>query len=642
MTAIVQINQTFAGLPDSPVVTKICGVMRPEHALLASLYGANMLGLMFAPSSRQISLSDAIAIRRSLETSPSRPLIVGVFVNERIERVIQIAREVGLDIVQLSGEETPDEVAECSLSFPVVKVLRFPPGTPPADALRVISGYRALVGPDRLRFALDTYSAGAYGGTGRTSDWTLMRELARHEQIILAGGLNPDNVSSAISQVQPWGVDVSSGVELDGSKDPYRILSFLRNARSSTTQASKPSYNLPDAHGRFGDFGGQYAPEVLMPALRQLEIAYREAKADPAFIARLRQLEAGYVGRPTPLYFAAGLTAACGGARIYLKREDLAHTGAHKINNALGQGLLAVRMGKHRIIAETGAGQHGVAAATVCAMLGLECIVYMGEVDIERQALNVYKMRLLGAEVRPVSSGSRTLKDAINEAVRDWVTNVDTTHYLIGSAVGMHPYPTIVRDFQSVIGIESRQQSLDQLNALPDYVIACVGGGSNSIGIFHPFIDDTSVKLIGVEAAGSGIETGKHAATLSMGTVGVLHGSRSYMLQNADGQVIETHSISAGLDYPGVGPEHSHLKETGRATYVSVTDAQALEAFHQLCRTEGIIPALESSHALYHAAQLAKTLPQDTIILVNLSGRGDKDIHTVAQAGNPESPSPTL
>jgi tryptophan synthase beta subunit len=636
MTAIVQLNRTFAGLPDDHLITKICGIKQPEHGLLASLYGASMLGLMFAPSSRQISLADAIAIRRAVETAPNRPLLSGVFVNERIERVIQIAREVGLDIVQLSGEETPEEVADCALSFPVIKVLRFPSGTPVAEALRVIATYRALVGPDRLRFALDTYSEGAHGGTGRTSDWALMHELAKHEQIILAGGLNPENIAEAISQVQPWGVDVSSGVEVSGAKDPYRILSFLRTARATSdvppSENPVPKYDLPDAHGRFGEFGGQYAPEVLMPALQQLEAAYREAKADPAFTARLRQLEADYVGRPTPLYFAAGLTAACGGARIYLKREDLAHTGAHKINNALGQGLLAVRMGKHRIIAETGAGQHGVAAATVCAMLGLDCIVYMGEVDIERQALNVYKMRLLGAEVRPVSSGSRTLKDAINEAVRDWVTNVDTTHYLIGSAVGMHPYPTIVRDFQSVIGREARKQSLDQLNRLPDYVIACVGGGSNSIGIFHPFIEDASVRLIGVEAAGSGIETGKHAATLSMGSIGILHGSRSYMLQNADGQVIETHSISAGLDYPGVGPEHSHLKETGRATYVSVTDSQALEAFHQLCKAEGIIPALESSHALYHAAQLAKTLPQDKIIVVNLSGRGDKDIHTVAQS----------
>lgn len=390
-------------------------------------------------------------------------------------------------------------------------------------------------------------------------------------------------------------------------------------------------YNLPDAQGHFGQFGGKYAPEVLMPALEQLEKVYAECQADSEFQAELRHLERHYVGRPTPLYFAACMTREMGGARIYLKREDLAHTGAHKINNALGQALMARRMGKPRIIAETGAGQHGVATATVCAMLGLECVVYMGEVDIERQALNVFRMKLLGAEVCPVSSGSRTLKDAINEAVRDWVSNVSTTHYLIGSAVGMHPYPMIVRDFQSVIGREARQQSLEQTDQLPDYVVACVGGGSNSIGIFYPFIDDLSVKLVGVEAAGDGIESGKHASTLVAGSIGVLHGSRSYLLQDKDGQVSETHSISAGLDYPGVGPEHSYLKETGRAEYRGVTDAEALEGFKLLCRTEGIIPALESAHAIYYAGKLAASLPPDKMVVVNLSGRGDKDMNTVAE-----------
>jgi tryptophan synthase beta subunit len=393
-----------------------------------------------------------------------------------------------------------------------------------------------------------------------------------------------------------------------------------------------PSYNLPDANGRFGPFGGKFAPEVLMPALLELEQAYKECRDDPEFMAELHHLELHYSGRPTPLYFASGLSAKAGGARIYLKREDLAHTGAHKINNALGQALLARRMGKQRIIAETGAGQHGVATATVCAMLGLQCVVYMGEVDIERQALNVFKMKLLGAEVRPVSSGSRTLKDAINEAVRDWVSNVETTHYLIGSAVGMHPYPTIVRDFQSVIGREARTQCLEQIGRLPDYVVACVGGGSNSIGIFHPFIKDEDVQLVGVEAAGQGLASGKHAATLTAGSIGVLHGSRSYMLQDDDGQVIETHSISAGLDYPGVGPEHSYLKDTGRARYVAVTDGEALEGFQLLCRTEGIIPALEPAHAVHYACKLAATLAPDKIVVVNLSGRGDKDMHTVAGA----------
>jgi tryptophan synthase beta chain len=389
-------------------------------------------------------------------------------------------------------------------------------------------------------------------------------------------------------------------------------------------------YSLPDARGRFGEFGGKFAPEVLMPALEELERAYVECRADADFMGELRYLEEHYVGRATPLYCAEGLSREAGGALIYLKREDLAHTGAHKINNALGQALLAKRMGKKRIIAETGAGQHGVAVATVCAMLGLECVVYMGEVDIRRQALNVFRMKLLGAEVRPVSSGSRTLKDAINEAVRDWVTNVGTTHYLIGSAVGMHPYPVMVRDFQSVIGREARAQCLEQAGKLPDYVVACVGGGSNSIGIFHPFIDDAGVGLVGVEAAGEGIESGRHSCTLTTGSVGVLHGSRSYVLQDEHGQVMETHSISAGLDYPGVGPEHSYLKATGRARYAGVTDAEALEGFKMLCRTEGIIPALESAHAIYYAARLASKLTGDKIVLVNLSGRGDKDMHTVA------------
>ncbi|MEA2572956.1 MAG: tryptophan synthase beta chain [Chloroflexia bacterium] len=397
------------------------------------------------------------------------------------------------------------------------------------------------------------------------------------------------------------------------------------------TQA-EPTYNLPDANGHFGQFGGKYAPEVLMPALDELEQAYNHYKTDPDFLRELRHLEAHYVGRATPLYFAESLTLEMGGARIYLKREDLAHTGAHKINNALGQALLAKRMGKQRIIAETGAGQHGVATATVCAMLGLECIVYMGEVDIQRQALNVFRMKLLGAEVRPVSSGSRTLKDAINEAVRDWVANVGTTYYLIGSAVGMHPYPMIVRDFQSIIGREARAQSLEQAGRLPDYVVACVGGGSNSIGIFHPFIADSEVRLVGVEAAGEGVGSGKHACTLSAGSVGVLHGSRSYMLQDEHGQVIETHSISAGLDYPGVGPEHSYLRDTGRAKYVGVTDEEALEGFKLLCRTEGIIPALESAHAIYYGANLAASLAPDAMVVINLSGRGDKDMGTVAEA----------
>ena len=389
---------------------------------------------------------------------------------------------------------------------------------------------------------------------------------------------------------------------------------------------------LPDERGRFGQFGGMFIPETLMGAVHELQVEYQAAKTDEEFQSRLQLLSRHYVGRPTALYYAENLTRELGGARIFIKREDLAHTGAHKINNALGQGLLAQRMGKNRIIAETGAGQHGVATATVCSMLGQECIVYMGEEDIRRQALNVFRMRLLGAEVRPVTSGSRTLKDAINEAIRDWVTNVETTHYLIGSVVGPHPYPMMVRDFQAVIGREAREQLLSTVGRPPNYAIACVGGGSNAMGLFYEFVRDEDVRLVGVEAGGRGIETGEHSSTLVAGEIGVLHGSMSYLLQDDDGQVHEAHSISAGLDYPGVGPEHSWLKDTGRAEYVSVTDDQALEGFQLLCRTEGIIPALEPSHAVYYVSQLAPKLDREQIILLGLSGRGDKDMDTVAGA----------
>ena len=389
---------------------------------------------------------------------------------------------------------------------------------------------------------------------------------------------------------------------------------------------------LPDSSGHFGPFGGQFVPETLMTALAELAEAYHQAREDELFQRELASLLRDYAGRPTPLYFAQNLSERLGGARIYLKREDLAHTGSHKINTALGQGLLAKRMGKPRVVAETGAGQHGVAAATVCAILGLECVVYMGEEDIARQALNVFRMKLLGAQVIPVASGSRTLKDAINEAIRDWVTNVGNTHYLLGSTVGPHPYPMMVRDWQSVIGQEAREQILAAAGRLPDFAVACVGGGSNAMGLFHPFYADADVRFIGVEAAGDGLESGRHAASLGRGRPGVLHGSLSYLLQDKWGQVLETHSVSAGLDYPGVGPEHSYYKEAGRATYVAVTDKEALEGFCLLCQTEGIPPALEPAHAIAYVAQLAPTLPPDAIILVCLSGRGDKDMEVVAKA----------
>jgi tryptophan synthase beta chain len=390
-------------------------------------------------------------------------------------------------------------------------------------------------------------------------------------------------------------------------------------------------YDLPDALGHFGPYGGIFVAETLIPALEELKLAYAEAQRDPLFQAEFEYDLKHYVGRPSPLYHAKRWSEMLGGAQIYLKREDLNHTGAHKINNCIGQAMLARRMGKKRVIAETGAGQHGVATATVAARYGMECVVYMGSEDIRRQAANVYRMKLLGATVVPVESGSKTLKDALNEAMRDWVTNISDTFYIIGTVAGPHPYPMMVRDFQSVIGKESIGQMQDQCERQPDAVIACVGGGSNAMGIFHPYIPVEGVRLIGVEAAGDGIETGRHAASLTAGHPGVLHGNRTYLLQDENGQIIETHSISAGLDYPGVGPEHAWLKDSKRAEYVTITDAEALEAFHSLCRLEGIIPALESSHAVAYATKLAPTLPKDKILLVNLSGRGDKDMHTVAE-----------
>ena len=391
-------------------------------------------------------------------------------------------------------------------------------------------------------------------------------------------------------------------------------------------------YNVfPDARGHFGPYGGSFVAETLMQPLQELTDAWLRYREDPEFIAELDADLRDYVGRPSPIYFAQRLTQKIGGARILLKREDLNHTGAHKINNTVGQAMLAQRMGKTRIIAETGAGQHGVASATVAARLGLECVVYMGATDIERQKINVYRMNLLGAKVVPVTAGSATLKDALNEAMRDWVTNIHDTFYIIGTVAGPHPYPAMVRDFNAVVGREARAQMLAQYGRLPDAITACVGGGSNAIGLFHAFLNDRAVRIVGAEAAGDGIESGRHAASLAAGRPGVLHGNRTYLLCDDDGQIIETHSISAGLDYPGVGPEHSFLKDTGRAEYIGVTDDEALEAFHLLCRSEGILPALESSHAVAQAIKLARELPKDGIVLCNLSGRGDKDVHTIAK-----------
>jgi tryptophan synthase beta chain len=408
-----------------------------------------------------------------------------------------------------------------------------------------------------------------------------------------------------------------------------------------SSSSANDTAHLPDALGRFGRFGGKYVPETLMPALSELEAAFERWSQDAGFQLELQQLLHDYVGRPSPLYFAERLTSHYAkpdgtGAQIYLKREDLNHTGAHKINNALGQVLLAKRMGKQRIIAETGAGQHGVATATVCARFGLDCVIYMGVHDMERQALNVFRMRLMGAEVRPVAAGTGTLKDATSEAIRDWVTNVESTHYILGSVAGPHPYPMMVRDFHTIIGQETRAQAMEKWGGLPDILLACVGGGSNAMGLFHEFVKESSVRLIGVEAAGEGVDTEKHAATLTKGQVGVLHGAMSYLLQDDDGQVIEAHSISAGLDYPGVGPEHSYLKDLGRAEYYSVTDKEALDAFQRLSRLEGIIPALETAHAIAYLETLCPQLEGSPRIVINCSGRGDKDVQTVAKFLQPQ------
>lgn len=396
----------------------------------------------------------------------------------------------------------------------------------------------------------------------------------------------------------------------------------------ASSDALRGEFHLPDGRGRFGPYGGRFVPETLISALEELEYTYEEARRDPVFSAELQELLRDFAGRETPLYEARRMSEMLGGARIFLKREDLLHTGAHKINNTLGQALLAKRMGKNRIVAETGAGQHGVATATAAALFGLECVVYMGVIDMQRQAFNVARMKLLGARVEPVDSGGRTLKDAVNEAIRDWVTHVSNTHYMLGSVVGPHPYPKMVRDFQSVIGREARRQILDRRGRLPDLLVACVGAGSNAMGLFHPFLEDP-VQMVGVEAAGKGIQSGEHAATLTCGTVGVLHGANSYLLQDAHGQILEAHSIAAGLDYPGVGPEHSHLKDTGRVRYVTATDEEAVRAFRMLSITEGIVPALESAHALAYVVEIAPQMSRDAIILVCLSGRGDKDVDGV-------------
>ncbi len=585
-------------------LVKVCGITCVEDARVALEAGADAIGLVLvAGTPRFVHREQACQI--SAEVA-GRAVRVGVFQDAALEEVHAAVREIGLDVVQLHGDEDPDYVA--ALPYPVMKAI-------PADADLHAAAARY---PD-VDLLLDHPSG---GGSGRAWDFARARDLvASGRRVWLAGGLDPGSVAAAVRAAVPHGVDASSCLESEpGRKDPARVRAFVRAAHGAL-----PDRTRPDRDGYYGRYGGRFVPETLVPAVSELTSAYEAVREDPAFWEELREERREYVGRPTPLYHAARLSEALG-FRVYLKREDLAHTGAHKINNAIGQALIAHRMGKKRIIAETGAGQHGVATATACARYGLDCEVYMGAEDVRRQSLNVFRMELLGAQVHAVESGSRTLKDAMNEALRDWATHVRTTYYLIGSTAGPHPYPMLVRDLQSVIGQEAREQVLAAEGRLPDVLVACVGGGSNALGLFSPFHDDAGVRMLGVEAAGEGIEAGRHGAPLNAGTPGALHGSLSYVLQDDCGQIFEAHSISAGLDYPGVGPEHSLFKDTGRASYAAVTDAEALDAFVWLSRLEGIIPAFESAHAIAELRRHRGEWGPDTLVVVNLSGRGDKDV----------------
>ncbi len=590
---------------------KVCGITNLEDARKAIAEGAFALGFIFYEKSpRCIAPEAAQAI---IKACPGAHRWVGVFVNSSAERIREVIQRSGIDTVQLHGDETPEHAKALS-PHRIWRAIR----------LKSVDQFQELpaFAPYVEAFLFDASVPGQYGGTGHTVDWNLLDQVPRDTPLIVSGGLHPGNVREAWERFKPYALDLSSGVEISPGKKDHKKLEqlFAQKAFIMTTdnQNAQPGY--------FGRFGGRFVPETLYGPVQELEQAYTRYAKDPEFQAELKDYLTTYVGRPTPLTFARRLTEHLGGAQIFLKREDLTHTGAHKINNAIGQVLLAKRMGKTRIVAETGAGQHGVATATACALLGLECVVYMGSVDMARQALNVKRMKLLGADVVAVESGSKTLKDAVNETMRDWVSNVRNTFYCLGSALGPHPYPRMVRDFHRTIGEEARAQILAMKGRLPDELVACVGGGSNAIGLFFPFLQDKDVRMTGVEAGGYGIEGGKHAARFAGGSLGVLHGSLTYLLQDENGQVSETHSISAGLDYPAVGPEHAYLHDIGRASYTYATDAEAKHAFQTLARLEGIIPALESSHAVAYALKRAPQMPKDAILLVNISGRGDKDM----------------
>ncbi|WP_444685622.1 tryptophan synthase subunit beta [Alkalicoccus luteus] len=601
------------------MMLKFCGTRNKQDYEKAVSAGPDFVGFIFADSPRIV---DPEAVARWIASLPgAAPRPVGVFVNETLENCAKTAETAGLSVIQLHGSESVDEAARLKekTGCQIWKTIHHA-----ADGLTKMKQYKGVADG----YVIDTKASGAWGGTGIQFDWNAVPAYVEEAEAqgvpaFIAGGVTPENAAE-LAAFRPHGIDVSSGIETNAQNDERKMISMVRTVKNQ--------YQAPDELGRFGDYGGRYVPETLMFALEQLEEAFRKTAVDEGFLQELHQELHSYSGRPTGMTYAARLSESYGGADIYLKREDLNHTGAHKINNAIAQALLAKRMGKTQIIAETGAGQHGVASATAAARFGLTCKVFMGREDIKRQELNVFRMKLLGAEVIEVTSGGMTLKDATNEAIKHWVAHVEDTFYLIGSAVGPHPYPEMVRHFQSVIGEESRSQMIENTGKLPDHVVACVGGGSNAMGMFYPFINDADVHLTGVEAAGRGVDTEQHAATLARGRRGVLHGSMSYLLQDEHGNITEPYSISAGLDYPGIGPEHAHLKDTGRVSYVPATDDEAMEALKDLCELEGILPAIETAHALAYVKKLAPKMEKGETILVCLSGRGDKDVNTIRQA----------
>ena len=597
---------------------KICGLFRTEDVRYVNEAGPDYCGfiLNFPKSHRNLEVEEAKRLRELLAPGLRA---VGVFVNQPSEYVKAAAKSVGLDVIQLHGSEDNEYIKSLKegTGLPVWKAFKIRHG----DDL--VAAYLSVADLVLLDYGY---------GTGEVFDWSVVTEFER--PFALAGGLTPENIPGAVKRLKPEVVDISSGVETDKKKDRDKILravAAVRQIQEGNGPEGRTGKGIKMSRGRFGIHGGQYIPETLMNAVIELEEAYNRFKDDPEFNRELSELFNEYAGRPSRLYYAKKMTEDLGGAKIYLKREDLNHTGAHKINNVLGQALLAKKMGKTRLIAETGAGQHGVATATAAALMNMECVVFMGEEDTKRQALNVYRMRLLGAEVIPVKTGTATLKDAVSEAMREWTNRIDDTHYCLGSVMGPHPFPTIVRDFQAVISKEIKEQILEKEGRLPDAVIACVGGGSNAIGSFYHFIPDEGVRLIGCEAAGRGVDTYETAATIATGRLGIFHGMKSYFCQDEDGQIAPVYSISAGLDYPGVGPEHAYLHDIGRAEYVPVTDEEAVEAFEYLAKTEGIIPAIESAHAVAHARKIAPTMSKDQIIVITVSGRGDKDCAAIAR-----------